>query len=131
MTKTITRLVILATLAITLPARAQTEVINGTTYDIVSISIDAPSYDASQPPAFARVKYNKLCPLVITSDDMGRVEFVRNWAYYNGYPVFNKEYFGQQDDPMTLFNTPYNAGTQQWQEADMAATSYTTPRART
>ena len=35
----------------------------------------------------ARVKYNKLFPLVITSDDMGKTELTNNWAAFNGYPV--------------------------------------------
>ena len=57
-------------------------------YDIVSISVKTSSYDTANPPVFARVKYNKLCPLIITSDDMGRGEFARNWSFFNGYPVF-------------------------------------------
>ena len=76
-------------------------------YDIVTISVTASSYDATKPPTFARVKYNKLCPLVITSDDMGRVEYVRNWAYFNGYPVLASSFFGQLDDPMALAIPPF------------------------
>ena len=65
-----------------------TETIDGITYDVVSISVDASSYDATKPPVFARVKYNKLCPLIITSDDMGRVEFIRNWAFFGAVHFF-------------------------------------------
>ncbi len=93
-------------------------------YDLVEISVDAPSYDGTKPPEFARVKYNKLCPLVITSDDMGRVEFVRNWSYFNGYPVFSSSHFGKLDDPMTLLNAPYNATTLSWQESALQADSW-------
>ena len=93
-------------------------------FDVVTITVDAPSYDAAKPPVFARVKYNKLCPLVITSDDMGRVEFVRNWTFFNGYPVFSSSYFGQLDDPATLFEAPYNTTTQSWQEPEMTADSW-------
>ena len=91
-------------------------------YDTVTITVKTSKTDAQ--PEFARVKYNKLCPLSITSDDMGRVEFVRNWAYFNGYPVFHSDFFGQLDDPMTLLDAPYNTTTQSWQEPELAATSW-------
>ena len=104
---------------------AQTEVTeetDGVTYDVVTITVKTSKSDAQ--PVFARVKYNKLCPLSITSDDMGRGEFVRNWSFFNGYPVFHKDFFGQLDDPMTLFEAPYNTTTLSWQEPDMTATSW-------
>ncbi|MBQ9231281.1 MAG: hypothetical protein IJ190_08905 [Prevotella sp.] len=101
---------------------AQTEEIDGVTYDIVTIMVKTSISDAK--PEFARVKYNKLCPLSITSDDMGRVEFVRNWAFFNGYPVFHSDFFGQLDDPMTLLEAPYNTTTQSWQEPELTATSW-------
>jgi len=94
-------------------------------YDIVTISVTANSYDATKPPTFARVKYNKLCPLVITSDDMGRVEYVRNWAYFNGYPVLASSFFGQLDDPMALLNAPYNSATLAMQEPSLAGETFT------
>ena len=115
---------VLLTLLISLPSHSfsqETKVIDGVTYDVVTITVDAPSYDNTKPPVFARVKYNKLCPLVITSDDMGRVEFVRNWAYFNGYPVFSSNFFGQLDNPETLFEAPYNTTTQSWQESAVSA----------
>ena len=100
----------------------KTEETDGVTYDVVTITVKTSKSDAQ--PVFARVKYNKLCPLSITSDDMGRGEFVRNWSFFNGYPVFHKDFFGQLDDPMTLFEAPYNTTTLSWQEPDMTATSW-------
>lgn len=92
-----------------LPVYSQTvEVIDDIFYDVVNIKINAPSYDTSKPPMFARVKYNKLCPLVLTSDDMGRSELVNNWAFFNGYPTFDKNtylYISKGDD---FLNCPYN-----------------------
>lgn len=88
---------------------AQTEEIDGVTYDIVTITVNAPSYDDTKPPVFARVKYNKLCPLVITSDDMGGCELNRNWAYFNGYPVFDSKDYGHIPTGMDFLETPYNA----------------------
>ena len=93
-------------------------------FDVVTITVNTSAYDATKPPQFAQVKYNKLCPLVITSDDMGRVEFVRNWAFFNGYPVLSSNYFGQLDDPATLLEAPYNSTTQSWQEPELKATSW-------
>ena len=61
-----------------------------TGYETVTITIPASAYDASAgAPQMARVKYNKLFPLVITSDDMGKTELTNNWAAVNGYPVIN------------------------------------------
>ena len=97
--------------------------VDDVTYDVVTITVKTSISDAK--PEFARVKYNKLCPLSITSDDMGRGEFVRNWAFFNGYPVFHQDFFGQLDDPMTLFEAPYNATTLSWQEPAMEDTSWT------
>lgn len=94
-------------------------------YDIVTISVTASSYDATKPPTFARVKYNKLCPLVITSDDMGRGEFMRNWAFFNGYPVISDANANKMDDAATLLNAPYNSATLSYQEAALSATSFT------
>ena len=92
--------------------------------DVVQIKVTTANYDATKPPVIAPVKYNKLCPLVITSDDMGRGEYMRNWAYFNGYPVIADSYAGQMDDPMTLLNAPYNAGTLAHQDAGIAANSF-------
>ncbi len=86
-----------------------TEVINGTTYDIINVTVNTPSYDVAKPPVFARVKYNKFCPLVITSDDMGTSELVNSWAFFNGYPAFQGDtylYISKGDD---FLNSPYNA----------------------
>ena len=99
---------------------------SATDYDIVTVQVTTSSYDASKPPVFARVKYNKLCPLVITSDDMGRVEFVRNWAFFNGYPVIASAYFYTMDDVSSLLNAPYNAATMSSaQEPELKADSFT------
>ena len=87
----------------------ETEVIDGVTYDVVTITVDAPNYDSDNPPVFARVKYNKLCPLVITSDDMGAGELVRNWAFFNGYPVYANDAYGQISMGNDFLDTPYNA----------------------
>lgn len=71
---------------------AQTDV---TGYETVTITIPASAYNADAggiglgAPQMARVKYNKLFPLVITSDDMGKTELTNNWAAVNGYPVIN------------------------------------------
>ncbi len=78
-------------------------------YDVVTITVNAPSYDASKPPVFARVKYNKLCPIVITSDDMGRGELVRNWAFFNGYPVFANNKYGQMVRGDKFLDVPYTS----------------------
>lgn len=88
---------------------AQTEVTDGVTYDVVTITVDAPSYDNTKPPVFARVKYNKLCPLVITSDDMGGCELNRNWAFFNGYPVFDSKDYGHIPTGYDFLETPYNS----------------------
>ncbi len=102
----------------------ETEEINGVTYDVVTITVDAPSYDTDKPPVFAKVKYNKLCPMVITSDDMGRVEFVRNWAFFNGYPVIKDNYAGQMDNPLTLLNAPYDPTTLSNEEKSLHTETY-------
>lgn len=66
-----------------------------TGYETVTITIPASAYNADAggiglgAPQMARVKYNKLFPLVITSDDMGKTELTNNWAAVNGYPVIN------------------------------------------
>ena len=66
-----------------------------TGYETVSISITATGYNADVGgtgkgvPQMAPVKYNKLFPLVITSDDMGKTELTNNWAELNGYPNIN------------------------------------------
>ena len=88
---------------------AQTEEIDGVTYDIVTITVNTPTYDNTKPPIFARVKYNKLCPLVITSDDMGAGELIRNWAFFNGYPVYANDAYGQISMGDDFLNTPYSA----------------------
>lgn len=93
-------------------------------YDVVTISVTASSYDATKPPVIAPVKYNKLCPLVITSDDMGRGEYMRNWAYFNGYPVISDSYAGQMDNPLTLLNAPYNTVTLSYQDKGIMAKTF-------
>lgn len=121
MKKLLTTLVYAILFIATVPSIAQnTEVIDGITYDIVTISVDAPSYDASKPPILAPVKYNKLCPLVITSDDMGRGEYIRNWAFFNGYPVIKDSYRPQMDNPMTLLDAPYNSTTSANREEEVS-----------
>lgn len=89
-------------------------------YDLVKISVKTTSYDSNKPPIFARVKYNKLCPIIVTSDDMGRGEFIRNWAFFNGYPVFNNNSYGHMDKVMTLLNAPYNQMMLNMQDQEMA-----------
>ena len=93
-------------------------------YDIVSISVKTSSYDTANPPVFARVKYNKLCPLIITSDDMGRGEFARNWSFFNGYPVFGDASYGQLDKVMTILDAPYNKSTLAMQEMDLMSETF-------
>ena len=92
---------------------AQTsEEIDGVIYDVVNVTVNTTSYDASKPPVFARVKYNKRCPLVLTSDDMGMRDLVIGWAFFNGYPAFDSNtylYISRADD---FLNTPYN--TMEW-----------------
>ena len=78
-------------------------------FDVVTITVNAPSYDTTKPPVFARVKYNKLCPLVITSDDMGAGELGRNWAFFNGYPVFGNDSYGKIAMGNDFLDCPYNA----------------------
>ena len=107
------KIILLFFLLSTLISAAQTtEEIGGIVYDIVNITVSAPDYDPTKSPVFAKVKYNKLCPLVITSDDMGISELVNNWAYFNGYPTFDSktyahvlEYISTGDDFM---DCPYN-----------------------
>lgn len=36
-------------------------------YDLVRVGVKTAFYDVNKPPVFARVKYNKLCPLIVTS----------------------------------------------------------------
>lgn len=97
-------------MAVYIPAIADdTETIDGVTYDIVTISVNAPNYDTNNPPRFARVKYNKLCPVVITSDDMGAGELIRNWAYFNGYPIYDNSGYGHVSMGDGFLETPYNA----------------------
>ena len=95
---------------LSLPAYSQSiEIIDDIFYDVVNIKVDAPTYDTSKPPVFARIKYNKLCPIVLTSDDMGTSDFVVSWAFFNGYPTFNSDtyiYISKGDD---FFNIPYNS----------------------
>jgi len=83
---------------------AQTDV---TGYETVTVTIPATAYDPTAgAPQMARVKYNKLFPLVITSDDMGKTELTNNWAAFNGYPVHTeKSSFPTGDD---YLSTPYN-----------------------
>ncbi len=84
-----------------------TEVINDVIYDVVNVKIIAPTYDTSKPPVCAKVKYNKFCPLIITSDDMGASELVNSWAFFNGYPTYAKDtypYISKGDD---FLGTPY------------------------
>jgi len=88
-------------------------------YDVVTITIKASSYDKSLPPSFAKVKYNKLCPLVITSDDMGAVELIRNWAFFNGYPTFGNAGFGHVPMGEDFLDTPYNLSALSFQEASL------------
>lgn len=76
--------------------------------DVVTISIRTATYNPATPPVFARVKYNKLCPLVITSDDMGGCELNRNWAFFNGYPVFDSKDYGHIPTGPDFLETPYN-----------------------
>jgi hypothetical protein len=78
-------------------------------YDIVTITVQASAYDASKPPQFAKVKYNKLCPLITTSDDMGAGELIRNWAFFNGYPVFANDAYGQIAMGNDFLDSPYSA----------------------
>lgn len=86
----------------------QTEVIDGVTYDIVNIIVNTPTYDATKPPEFAKVKYNKLCPLVLTSDDMGTSELTVNWAFFNGYPVFNSNTYLYISKGDNFMESPFN-----------------------
>ena len=73
------------------PMTAQADV---TGYETVTVSIPATAYNANAggtgkgAPQMARVKYNKQCALVITSDDMGTGEYLNNWALMNGYPLY-------------------------------------------
>lgn len=102
---------VLLTLLISLPSHSfsqETKVIDGVTYDVVTITVDAPSYDENKKPEFAKVKYNKLCPLVITSDDMGAGELIRNWAFFNGYPVYANNGYGHVSMGDGFLETPYN-----------------------
>lgn len=86
------------------------EEINGVFYDVVTITVDnITSYNESNKPVIAPVKYNKLCPLVITSDDMGAGELARNWAFFNGYPVFANDAYGQISMGNDFLDTPYSA----------------------
>ena len=91
-----------------LPCFAQTtEVIDGVIYDIVKVEINTLTYDESKPPICSRIKYNKFCPLILTSDDMGTSELVNNWAFFNGYPAYTKDtylYISKGDD---FLDTPY------------------------
>ncbi|MBQ6964224.1 MAG: hypothetical protein IJP82_00845 [Bacteroidaceae bacterium] len=70
---------------------AQTDV---TGYETVTVTIPASSYNADEggtglgAPQMAKVKYNRQCALVITSDDMGTGEYLNNWALMNGYPLY-------------------------------------------
>ena len=52
-------------------------------YDKVLVSLQTSNSEAL--PEFARVKYNKLCPYVWTSDDMGLSEYTGCWCLFNGY----------------------------------------------
>ena len=90
------------------PSFAQTtEVIDGIIYDIVSIKITTPTYDTSKPPVCAKVKYNKLCPLIITSDDMGTSELVNSWAFFNGYPAFSSNTYSYISKGDNFLESPY------------------------
>ena len=64
--------------------QAQTDDVTG--YETVTVSIPATGYDASKGPEMARVKFNRQFPLVITSDDGRKPEYVSNWTLMNGYP---------------------------------------------
>lgn len=103
------RCLIFLAVQLSLPVYSQSiEIIDDIFYDVVNVKVDAPTYDTSKPPVFARVKYNKLCPIVLTSDDMGTSEFVGSWAFFNGYPTFNSNtylYISKGDD---FLNIPYN-----------------------
>ena len=65
-----------------------------TGYETVTVTIPATGYNADAggtglgAPQMARVKYNRQCALVITSDDMGTGEYLNNWALMNGYPLY-------------------------------------------
>lgn len=52
-------------------------------YDEVKIRVKTANTEAT--PEFARVKFNKLCPVVYTSDDMGYDEYTGAWCLFNGY----------------------------------------------
>jgi hypothetical protein len=93
-----------AFLGILMPTNSMAE-----NYDIVTITVQASAYDASKPPQFAKVKYNKLCPLITTSDDMGAGELIRNWAFFNGYPVFANDAYGQIAMGNDFLDSPYSA----------------------
>lgn len=103
---------------------AQTEKIDGVTYDVVTITVNAATYDDSKPPVFARVKYNKLCPLVITSDDMGAGELIRNWSFFNGYPVFSNDAYGQISMGDDFLDSPYNASAWAQQVSSLKSASH-------
>lgn len=70
--------------------QAQTDDVTG--YETVTVSIPATGYDPDAggtdkgKPQMARVKFNRQFPLVITSDDGRKPEYVSNWALMNGYP---------------------------------------------
>lgn len=80
-----------------------------TGYETVTVTIPATNYDVSQgAPQMARVKYNKLFPLIITSDDMGKTELTNNWAALNGYPIINDHVdLGIQPGGTKFLQTPY------------------------
>jgi len=71
---------------------AQTLPDDVTGYETVTITIPATNYDADAggtglgAPQMAKVKFNRQFPLVITSDDGRKPEYISNWALMNGYP---------------------------------------------
>lgn len=85
---------------------AENEDITG--YDEVTITIQTPSYNGLVPPQFAKVKYNKVRPLIITSDDMGASEMINSWAFFNGYPAFSNDVIRNIPRGNEFLNTPYN-----------------------
>ncbi len=93
-------------------------------FDIVTVSLKTSTYDVTKPPIFARVKYNKLCPLIITSDDMGGVELYRNWAFFNGYPVFDSKNAGHIPTGEKFLETPYSSSALSIQNQNMKRDSH-------
>lgn len=112
---------IITTLAILLAGgqqRVSAQSSDVTGYETVTVTISGvTAYDADKGPEMAKVKYNRQCALVITSDDMGTGEYLNNWALMNGYPLYGdwilgndgKVNWGLCPRGVNALNAPYNA----------------------